>query len=112
VIQLLAVPGSGYSFEVWEGDKSVALHAAAMLLEQAKPQTLYTQVVNYTPLKHYNSTHSYLQYLGMVFYMVCETEGHCFEFWSLGAVLGKWTVWWLGYNYVSMIELSDGMFNL
>jgi len=69
----------------------VVLHGAAILLEQAKPQTLYTQVVNYNPPKNYNSTHSYLQYLAMLG-MVCEIEGHCFEFWSLGVVLGKWTV--------------------
>ena len=30
--------------------------------------------------------------------MVCEIEGHCFEFWSLGVVLGKRTVWRLGYT--------------
>jgi len=71
------------------------LHAAMSLLPQAKPQTLYTQILNYNPPKHYNSTDSCLQYLGVVLGMGCEIEGHCFEFWSLGAVLGKWMVWWL-----------------
>ena len=85
----------GYLVEVAEESinawRPVVLHAAVGLLEQAKSQTLYTQVVNYNaPLKHYNSKHSYLQYLAMFRGMVCEIEGYCFEFWSWGAVLGKW----------------------
>ena len=50
------------SINAW---RPVVLHAAVGLLEQAKPQILYTQIVNYTPpLKHYNPKISYLQYLG------------------------------------------------
>jgi len=49
----------------------VVLHAAAMLLEQAKPQTLslYTQVLNYNPSpKYYNTKYLYLQYMWMPLY--------------------------------------------
>jgi hypothetical protein len=56
------------------------LHAAIRLLEQAKPQILYTQVVNYNaPLKPYNSRDLYLQHLG-IRDMGCEIEGLVLNF--------------------------------
>jgi len=42
------------------------LHVAISLSQQAKPQTLHTQILNYNaPPKHYNLKDLYLQYKGM-----------------------------------------------
>jgi hypothetical protein len=61
--------------------RPVVLHAAISLLEQAIPQTLYTQVVNYNaPLKHYNLKDLYLQYLGMWFIWFAKLRGIVLNF--------------------------------
>ena len=61
-----------------EGVKGTDL---VVLRGQNESQPLYTQILNYNPSpQHYNSTHLYLQYMCMRFYMVWETEGLCFEF--------------------------------
>jgi hypothetical protein len=49
--------------------EAVVLHAATSLLEQAKPPTFCTQILDYNPYpKHYNLKDLYLQYLGMRLY--------------------------------------------
>jgi hypothetical protein len=81
---------------------TVVLHAAAMLLEQAQPQTLYTQIVNYNPPKALQSKNFVFTVLGYSLKsMVCEIEGLCFEFWSLVAVLDKRMVWRPGYTILA-----------
>jgi len=55
-----------------------------MLLEQAKPQPLYTQILNYNILpKHYNSKHSYLQYRCMRFIWFEKLSGIALNFRAL-----------------------------
>lgn len=82
----------GYLVEVAEEStnawRPVVLHAAVELLEQAKPQILYTQIVNYTPPKA-------LQFNTFVF----TTLGYRFLVWFVklrGIVLnfGAWEWCW------------------
>jgi len=69
---------------------SVEPKGARSTLEQAKPQPSTLKYLT-TPLPkalQFNvfafTIHVYVVYMGW------EIEGHCFEFWSLGAVLDMW----------------------
>jgi hypothetical protein len=89
---------------------AIVLHAAIRLLEQAQPQIICTQIVNYNPSKALQSKNFVFTVLGYSLKVWFVKLRGYFRILELGSGVGHVFSVGAELHYVSMIALYDGMF--